>query len=675
MKINKTKNKNLAKKLFSKNNSRLRAFSLIELSIVILIIGLLIGGILASNSLIKKFRIQTAQSLTISSPIQGIPDSVLWLESSLDKSFKDSESSDTSSLSAWYDVRESVNKNNATQSNSSYYPTYSNSINSIQAVKFDGTNGYFTVDGSILNNTNYTIFVLEQRDSSKSGNYFIGDSSSSNETTTNKNLVLGYSADGTVKHSQSSDNSYTSSISSYSASSGTPRIFAFVHNSTSGKKTYINGLLAATSTDTNHLSGMTNLTIGKSYQGQLGELVIFARALTDEERQSVEDYLGKKWNSKILRTIGSSAASGGIGGSCVGGTVGTDSCLTPCTVTAAVGITDTTVAGGSGSLNCNTSQNFTGSLPYTCINGQFNYTGATACSCASGYTLSGSSCVTSACTGGTESTATVSGVTYKIHTFNSSGSLSCPSSRTAQVLVVGGGGSGGSANPNAGGGGGGGGGVVYSASYPIDATTYSVTVGAGGAGVAAIAAPIGIPGNNGGDSVFGTMTAKGGGGGGALYNNYNGRSGGSGGGGSWVGGAGGSSNQTAQTNETAHYGNAGGNDTTQACGAGGGGAGATASGTGNCIGGDGILIQITGSDVYYGAGGGGSGGNPPGSLPGASGGTGGGGAGGKGAPNTTAGGNGTANTGSGGGASTSISSRISYSGNGGSGIVIVRYAQ
>ncbi len=312
-------------------------------------------------------------------------------------------------------------------------------------MKFDGTNGYFTVDGSVLNNTNYTIFVLEQRDSSKSGNYFIGDSSSGNESTTNKNLVLGYSADGTIKHSQSSDNSYTSSVTTYSASSGKPRVFTFVHDKSSGKKTYVNGLLAATSTDTNSLSGMTTLTIGKSYQGQLGEVVVFARALTTEERESVEDYLGKKWNSKILRTVGSSASSGGIGGSCVGGTITTTGCQLTCTVTAATGITATTVSDGSGSLTCDTSNGFTGSLPYNCSNGTFSYTGATSCSCQTGYALSGSVCtpINPSCSGGSESTVNISGTNYKLHTFNSSGTLNCTVSGTVQVLVVVGGGTGG----------------------------------------------------------------------------------------------------------------------------------------------------------------------------------------------------------------------------------------
>ncbi len=675
--------------LIGKNyrSKSIRGFSLSELSIVVLVIAIIIAGVLASNALIKKFRIQTAQTLTISSPVQGIPDSVLWLESSLDKSFKSSESSDTSSLSAWYDIRENVNTNNATQSNSSYYPTYSNSINGIQAVKFDGTNGYFTVDGSVLNYTNYTILVLEQRESNKSGNYFIGDSSSGNESATNKNLVLGYSADGTIKHSQSSDNSYTSSISSYSASSGKPRIFTFVHDKSSGKKTYINGLLAATSTDTNHLSGMTTLSIGKSYQGQLGEVVIFARALTTEERQSVEDYLGKKWNSKILRSIGSSASSGGIGGSCVGGIISNDSCLASCTVTAAIGITDTTVSNGSGSLTCNTSQHFTGSLAYTCINGQFSYTGATSCSCASGYRVSGSTCepIPPTCSGGSAPSTPVDN--YSINIFTSSGTLTCSGKVTADILVVAGGGAGGKsyylANGTiwwgAGAGGGGAGGVLYTSSVSLTSgTSYTINVGSGG-----------TDGNNGSNSSFTggsvSLTAIGGGSGATncFVPGWNSqlcqvaRKGGSGGGGFGIGGTGG-----GQASGTSGQGNSGGPKAGGPAGGGGGGGGAGAVGgtsstasDGGGVGGAGLAYDISGVSTYYGGGGAGKSVSSSSYTGlGASGGVGGGGRGA-----TACGGcsgtnkfatSGTANTGGGGGGGPIDSSNWS---SGGSGIVIVRY--
>src|SRR3989338_5472222 len=116
-------------RFYTNKNKLARAFTMIELAMVILIIGFIIVGLIASRILIQKFRISSAQTLTISSPVNSIIDLTLWLESSLDKSFKSSESSDTNTLSVWYDIRESVNKNNASQGTGSYSPLYSNSIN------------------------------------------------------------------------------------------------------------------------------------------------------------------------------------------------------------------------------------------------------------------------------------------------------------------------------------------------------------------------------------------------------------------------------------------------------------------------------------------------------------------------------------------------------------------
>ena len=59
-----------------------KAFSLIELSIVILIVGILVAGVTSSSRLIKKMKLITAQNLTNSSPIHSIKGLALWLESS-----------------------------------------------------------------------------------------------------------------------------------------------------------------------------------------------------------------------------------------------------------------------------------------------------------------------------------------------------------------------------------------------------------------------------------------------------------------------------------------------------------------------------------------------------------------------------------------------------------------
>jgi len=276
-------------------------------------------------------------------------------------------------------------------------------------------------------------------------------------------------------------------------------------------------------------------------------------------------------------------------------------------------------------------------------------------------------------TGGNITTINQNGIWYKVHTFTSNGTFTCTAvCDTTQVLVVGGGGSGGSAQESGAGGGGGGGGVVYAENYPITATSYSITVGSGGASVNySTNGNAGIRGNNGGNSIFGTITAIGGGGGGAyptsLMTGLNGGSGGGAGGG--FGGTGGTGTQTSQTNATNFYTNNGGNSTSgnPYTGGGGGGAGApggaSAGATGGA-GGSGILNLISGSGVLYGAGGGASGGDF--NSNGGAGGSGGGGAGGNGS--STVGTAGTAEKGNGGGGANK-----NASGAGGSGIVIIRY--
>jgi len=218
---------------------------------------------------------------------------------------------------------------------------------------------------------------------------------------------------------------------------------------------------------------------------------------------------------------------------------------------------------------------------------------------------------------------------------------------TVEVLVVAGGGGGGVCY----GGGGGGGGVLYNNAYPVTpGSGITVTVGGGGT------RQVNTSGNggNGSNSVFGNMTALGGGYGGGNCGNAGG-SGGSGGGGSSNG-----SSRTAGGSGTPVQGRDG-EYSIVAGGGGGGGAGAAGF---QRSGGDGLPFNISGSVKYY-AGGGTAGGS--GDLPG---GKGGGGMGGTAVTTDRA--NGTNGLGGGGGGSI-ISGSTGVSGLGGSGTVIVRY--
>lgn len=250
-------------------------------------------------------------------------------------------------------------------------------------------------------------------------------------------------------------------------------------------------------------------------------------------------------------------------------------------------------------------------------------------------------------------------------------SWTCPQGVTSvAVLVVAGGGGGGSGT---GGGGGGAGGVIYNSSYSVTpGSSYSIAIGAGGQGSINNSTQA----TNGGNSVFDTLTAIGGGYGGnesAVAGQRNGNSGGSGGGGTYngTGGAG-----------TVGQGNNGGtgiSGSNRWSGGGGGGAGAVGqagqSFTGG-NGGNGLAYTISGITAYYGGGG-------AGGVQSSSGGTvtrgrGGAGGGGDSTPDNTgsqtsigfSGANGTGGGGAGSGDSSS-----SIAGNGGSGIVIISWKQ
>jgi len=276
--------------------------------------------------------------------------------------------------------------------------------------------------------------------------------------------------------------------------------------------------------------------------------------------------------------------------------------------------------------------------------------------------------------------------------FTTSGTFSVPSGLTAvDVLVVGGGAGGGfhyggTSNHFTSGGGGGAGGLIFFPGYPVTpGGTVSVTVGGGGASNG----PGGVV--NGQDSVFDTLTAKGGGAGGTaglcapspLRRN---NSGGSGGGGNRDAGAGAPATQPTQPGNSGAYGfgNAGGDPAgTETVGGGGGGAGGvgpTSSAGQPAAGGVGKSYTIADgtTPVYYAGGGGGGGSGSP-SHPGL-GGQGGQGGGGSGSSRETnsavAGSPGQANKGGGGGGNggtINSGGSISPSSTGGKGIVIVRY--
>jgi hypothetical protein len=253
---------------------------------------------------------------------------------------------------------------------------------------------------------------------------------------------------------------------------------------------------------------------------------------------------------------------------------------------------------------------------------------------------------------------------YTVHVFTGAGSFTPTYAGEIEYLIVAGGGGGGGII-----GGGGGAGGLLNDRTQVNNTTYQVTVGLGGNG--------GLGWNNdpqygsvGGDSSIAGIGVASGGGGGGPHSGQSAAvtSGGSGGGGAAPGYIG--SGIAGQ----GYSGGGGDGDT----GGGGGGAGepgdtatsATATNNGDGRGGNGKSLTVAGYQFFY-AGGGGSGSRAGSSRVAGRGGLGGGGTGSTvteratdGAPFTGGGG---------GGAGYNASSTADLGGDGGSGVVIVRY--
>lgn len=255
---------------------------------------------------------------------------------------------------------------------------------------------------------------------------------------------------------------------------------------------------------------------------------------------------------------------------------------------------------------------------------------------------------------GYSNTVRIAGQKYCISVLNKVGNHTwkVPAKKVSAIdyLVVGGGGGGGANGQANGGGGGGAGGLIYKEGVSVAAgDVLSITVGAGGSGQQY---------GNGLNGESSSLTSAGGlnecaygGGGGASWNTYNKGTLASGG-----GGTGDVASDGGPYNADLNQGHAGGKGIAGAtCGAGGGGAGGAGKDAGDGQGGPGVQLSITGEPVWYAAGGAGGKSTYEHGLYGSA----------------KSSWNGIESTGGGGGGGI----YTNYGSNGGSGVVIIRYAE
>jgi hypothetical protein len=298
-----------------KSNRFLRAFSLIELAIVTLIIGILIAGVTEGARLLFIAKVGIARTITGNAPVNSIKNLLLWVDSTSETSFADAEIIDGSGISTWYDLnQQSTIKNDFIQTSKSRRPIYvKDGINTLPALRFNnevmGIEDFMSSRNFPGVSSSATVFLVIKTPSSLTSTQTILSKANSNDSGTNLQVDVSDAAflycDGI-----STQNCYSGTTDISTTQSYIIAITYLANYDDGGIKFFKNGgaPIAIKSTfDSPNSLVAENLTLGKTnlagnqyFNGFIGEIIIFDRALKDEERISIQNYLSKKWGIKIF---------------------------------------------------------------------------------------------------------------------------------------------------------------------------------------------------------------------------------------------------------------------------------------------------------------------------------------------------------------------------------------
>jgi prepilin-type N-terminal cleavage/methylation domain-containing protein len=283
-------------------------FSLIELSVVILVIGILVIGITQGSRIIKEAKLKSAIALTNSSPVVSTTGLISWWETATKASYSNSTYPVNGSvITSWLDTNpHTIEKNPLTGSGTTFVAS---AINGLPAINLNGTSNYLESTKSINSNDFTYIVVL------KFGN---------NTGSTIRRMITSHNFNnGAVHYNRYGDiKKLEIAISGQTHNGGDN--FPDSTNELTMNKSYIMAVSSNGSTTTHYTNGVVNgsatvssyltpktlfpLTIGawnnsgtrqQFFEAQMSEVIIFGCSLSNMERQSIEQYLSQKYAIKL----------------------------------------------------------------------------------------------------------------------------------------------------------------------------------------------------------------------------------------------------------------------------------------------------------------------------------------------------------------------------------------
>ena len=284
------------------------AFTLLEMSLVVLTISFILLFCLGRSYLIGTANITNLRKIAASSPIYDIPDNVLWLDIAQSSAFA-VYPKDKDFISSWTDSSPYLDKNvtfSQTAIDNNNKPKFLfDTVDSLPSLYFDGNdvlNSATSITGFKMGQPNQiTIFLVQKYYSPLHSSEAISWDSGSN----NKVSVKASEINGLI-YFEFGDTSDSGGISSAASGNNFPNKWNIItlKRSTAGVGSIrVNGspLSMADSGMANSfdVSGIDNLSIGQNLNGALREIIIYKRDLNDMEITDIEKYLSNKWKINI----------------------------------------------------------------------------------------------------------------------------------------------------------------------------------------------------------------------------------------------------------------------------------------------------------------------------------------------------------------------------------------
>jgi len=287
--------------------SKNTAFSIVEISVVILIISLLLAGILNGTSLIGDASVATAQKLTTNADVNTMESLTLWLETSFASSLEaqgNKKVENDITINRWKDnspLKSPTKRFDFIQTVPNNQPTYKeNVIDGLPMLYFTTTNSLEFSNpqnqnlslADLMQNNQATIFIVFMFDKSASGAKLINFGSVVNFGYNANKIEMTFDGNNLIESTNSLKQETLQMISAVK----NPSNIDFYLNGNFRSNTSSSATIADTNFSSN-FSSANQITVG-GFKGWLGEILVFNTALATKERQQVEQYLIKKWKIK-----------------------------------------------------------------------------------------------------------------------------------------------------------------------------------------------------------------------------------------------------------------------------------------------------------------------------------------------------------------------------------------